>query len=909
MRASSLPVHLRGKLARRLFLRFMAVGAVPLFALAAYSYNVLSHVLRDGLDVQLRDEGKALGMELVGDLRQRAAFLASYISGRSPLDGTGFVRIEEVDETTLATSQPGVSSTLARIGAAILLDAPGDAKMWVRKGDGVTLQGRLNESSLWSRDIAQSAYCVLTRAYEVIFCSNGFEPVPEKGARIDDAGMQLRGADGSELRVARWQANLEGLFGSDGFVVVVGRPQYQLDAALAELRIAFIALLILATAISVFLAMAQLRRQLRPLENLSQAARRIADGNLEIRLAADGDDELSVLGNAFNRMLETLAAKFVLLKLLADLDHAILNGTSRREIAGRVLDDLLSACMVEDGGLLALSDKGEGYYFAARKGGAERQAMRTVSESEVRAWSERVREAPEWFSLDIAASMAGIPGRANRETLVFPLRVEGVTRAYLLLVRARGEGTGDPIRAGSSIADRMAVAGSSKARADAFYRQTHFSALTGLPNRVLLRDRVGQAISRSKGDGRAFALMLIDFDDFRFINEGLSRQAGDHFLSEAAARLGAIVGASDTVAHLAADQFAILASGLPEEGRELHLYDMVERIQCALSAPVLIDGKPVQAQARVGIALHPDNADSFDTLFECADVALRYTKEGDGTISRFFSADMNEAVSMRFALAQELRTAMRDDELLLYYQPKVDAISGRIVGAEALIRWQSPTRGLVSPAVFLPVVEGMGLNRWLTDFVLESACRRIRSWEAEGLEQVPVSVNIPPEDLSNADFEQRVDAAMKRHCIGPGRLEIEILESTETDTDVVKDTLERLRKRGVKVSLDDFGAGYSSLVYLTAMPADVLKLDRAFVRNLVDNPRQQSIVKQVIVLAHSLGFAVVAEGVEDVMQREILIAMHCDQIQGYLFAPPLPAEVFALRLQAQRAGAPVEAGF
>ncbi|OYW30643.1 MAG: hypothetical protein B7Z51_06410, partial [Methyloversatilis sp. 12-65-5] len=252
----------------------------------------------------------------------------------------------------------------------------------------------------------------------------------------------------------------------------------------------------------------------------------------------------------------------------------------------------------------------------------------------------------------------------------------------------------------------------------------------------------------------------------------------------------------------------------------------------------------------------------------------------------------------RFELAQELRRAVHNDELLLHFQPKVSAHDEAIMGAEALIRWQSPSRGMVSPGAFLPLIEDIGLNRWLTDFVLEKACAQMAVWDKAGLSPIPVSINVSPADLAAADFFDKITAALQRHGLSSNRLELEILETSEVSAgSTVRTMLQRLRDIGVKIALDDFGTGYSSLVYLTEIPADILKLDLAFIRNLAGDMRQQGIVRQVISLAHSLGFSIVAEGVEVPAQRDLLVNMECDLIQGFLYSRPLPPDELAAKLR------------
>jgi EAL domain-containing protein (putative c-di-GMP-specific phosphodiesterase class I) len=282
-----------------------------------------------------------------------------------------------------------------------------------------------------------------------------------------------------------------------------------------------------------------------------------------------------------------------------------------------------------------------------------------------------------------------------------------------------------------------------------------------------------------------------------------------------------------------------------------------------------------------------------------ADAAMYEAKRQAPGSYRFYSAEMNAEVSARFELTQDLRQALGNDELVLYYQPKVDAHDARLVGAEALVRWRSPTRGLVPPAHFVPLIDELGLGNWLGEWVMDRACAQMAAWDAAGLPPITVSVNLTPSHFSDSTLFEHIRATLSRHGLAPARLELEILEATAaTDSPEILATLNNLRALGHHIALDDFGTGYSSLVYLTKLPANVLKLDRQFIVDLVTDRRQRAIVERIVALATVLGYRVIAEGVEDESQRGLLAAMGCDEIQGYLYSPPVPADRFAEMLRA-----------
>jgi EAL domain-containing protein (putative c-di-GMP-specific phosphodiesterase class I) len=315
-----------------------------------------------------------------------------------------------------------------------------------------------------------------------------------------------------------------------------------------------------------------------------------------------------------------------------------------------------------------------------------------------------------------------------------------------------------------------------------------------------------------------------------------------------------------------------------------------------LSVPITVHEYQINTPASMGVALYPANAGHFDELLQMADAAMYKAKREQRGGFQFYSSELNTQSKAHFDLTQELRKAVEKDELVLYFQPKVDARSREIVGAEALVRWLSPTRGLVPPSVFVHLLDEMGLGVWLGEWVLDRACAQMRKWQDSGVVSIAVSVNMSPAQFERTSVLEVVEASLERYRLDASCLEIEILEATAVnDSDKARQTLVALRAAGIRVALDDFGTGYSSLVYLTRIPANVLKLDQAFIRSLPNDPRQQEIVRHIIALAKTLSYAVVAEGVEEEAQLSVLVAMGCDLVQGYLIGHPLPPDEFAER--------------
>ena len=417
----------------------------------------------------------------------------------------------------------------------------------------------------------------------------------------------------------------------------------------------------------------------------------------------------------------------------------------------------------------------------------------------------------------------------------------------------------------------------------------HHDPLTGLPNRALFHDRLRQALAQAGRHGERAALLLLDLDRFKDVNDTLGHDAGDALLREVARRLLGRVREGDTVARLGGDEFALVLSppASPRAAAEL-----AARVGAALAEPVEHAGIPVHTGVSVGVTLFPDDGEEPERLLKNADVALYRAKaEGRGTC-RFFVPDMRLGVERRRALEDELRSALARGELEPFYQPKVRLADDRVVGFEALVRWRHPTRGLVGPDEFLPVAEEAGLGAAVSDLVLRQAVARARAWQEAGLELTCLAVNLAPAQFRRGGLARTVRSVLDEAGLAPGCLMVEVTEGVFLGRDAgrVTEELEALHATGVTVALDDFGTGYASLAHLRRFPIGALKVDRSFVRDLLVDPGDATIVRAVVGLGHSLGMRVVAEGVEDEGQLAWLRLQGCDYAQGTLLGPAMPAE-------------------
>ncbi len=421
----------------------------------------------------------------------------------------------------------------------------------------------------------------------------------------------------------------------------------------------------------------------------------------------------------------------------------------------------------------------------------------------------------------------------------------------------------------------------------------HHDALTGLPNRALLTDRVEQAIAHSARSGTKVALLFLDLDRFKNVNDSLGHVVGDQLLQAVAARLKGCLRAEDTAARLGGDEFIVSLPGVNDGAEPARV---ATRILAEMSRPFDVAGQRLPAAVSIGISLFPEDGDDAPTLLRNADTAMYHAKESGRGNYQFFSPQMNERVSRRLSTETAMRGALEKNEFVLHYQPLIDLASGRICGAEALLRWPQPDQRLVSPADFIPVAEDTGLIVPLGEWVLRQACVQAKAWQAHS-PGVRVAVNLSPRQFRQKHLVAMVVQALRDSGLPPHLLELELTEGMLLHhADDTVQTLAQLGTMGVHLAIDDFGTGYSSLAYLKRFPIHSLKIDRSFIKDLHDDRDDAAIVTAIIAMARGLGLRVVAEGVETAQQQAFLQALACEMAQGFHFGRPMPAADFTARL-------------
>jgi diguanylate cyclase (GGDEF)-like protein/PAS domain S-box-containing protein len=433
-----------------------------------------------------------------------------------------------------------------------------------------------------------------------------------------------------------------------------------------------------------------------------------------------------------------------------------------------------------------------------------------------------------------------------------------------------------------------------KASEQRIHRLAYYDALTHLPNRTLFQDRLYSALQHAERQNAWVVLMFLDLDRFKPINDSLGHAAGDRMLKEMATRLLACVADDDTVARMGGDEFTLLLQPRATQQAALtRAIHVAEQILASLMKPFVLEGREFVVTASIGIALSPQDGDELSQLMKNADTAMYHAKERGKNNFQFYQADMNASALERLELESDLRHALEQQEFTLYYQPQFSGDGKRLTGAEALLRWRHPRRGLVSPGEFIPVLEELGLVVEVGEWVLTESCRQLKAWHKAKVRVPKISVNISARQFSDGQLGMRIATILKETGLPPACLELELTESIlMREVSEAMQILDGLKRLGLSIAVDDFGTGYSSLNYLKQFPIDVLKIDRTFVDGLPFGEQDAQIVRAIIAMAHSLNLAVIAEGVETQEQLEFLREHDCDEVQGYLFGRPMPAERF-----------------
>lgn len=902
---------IRSKLGREIYALAAILASLPIVIIGTISViQIESHHRAqafEGLEQLVRTYG-----ELVFERLSSAADLAAHRAQSPPTTSAARTHFEafavyagtgervagtlDIDIDELATA---AANTETR--ARLLIDdstSPPTLTVW-RAISGNRFVGRLSSARLWG-DQSQFPYatdfCVLTTTMrKPLYCS---EPIPEDIAATVTAPTRAAGTlnwsrDHEDHLSAYWELFTESALDAPPFRIIASQPEAVALEAVVAFRNVYAPGLLVTIGFTLLASGLYARRTLSPLSRLLDITKRFGNRDFTVKAELGREDEFQDLANALNGMAAELGREFKARESLSRIDRLILAGESEEEIARAALIQVLAVTPVERTDLYLFDH--DSLNTAVRYGRA-RDGERVEKDSVIVSHACQTLLAARndvWVlepPLDDQRLQPFADG-ADGPFLLYPIRNQAQLRGALRCMGTKAF-TADAL-AGQHILDlidRIAVAIEHSDKNAKLHRQAFFDELTGLPNRQSCFLELDKAIRVARGSNRRLALMFIDLDGFKAVNDTLGHVIGDELLCQAASRItSCIEGSGGFTARLGGDEFAAV---VPFERARPSFTDVSEQILEQLRAPFWLGNTEVNIGASIGTARYPEDGSDHNELLRKADAAMYRAKESGRGQRIDYSQTIGFAIARRLRLEIDLKHALERDELSIAYQPQLDLRTGRIASAEALVRWQHSSEGLISPTEFIPIAEETGYIITLGNWILYHACKQLRAWQADGLAIERIAVNVSARQLRNREFVQRVEDCVREFGLSPGELEIELTESIIINNREAERQLNALKDLGASISIDDFGTGFSSLGYLQKLVFDIVKVDRAFVQGLPDDRDGAAIVNAVVAMCHTLGKSVVAEGIETRAQLKHLADAGVDVGQGHYLGKPIPADEF-----------------
>lgn len=923
---------LKSKVARRLIGLFLLSAILPVLLTAILSYTQVSNLLVDNSKQQLKSLSKTYGLSILDRLNytdQILSDLANQISTGSKRFNDRLTHISQYftnltlyreNQATPYIGDDVINLTLTPLETnhlkegkpllSTLVNEEGYGNVYLtmlvdkndhRKG---ILLGKVNPLYLWgSRDTLSSnyEYCVLLNKNIILHCT---DVLPEEA--FDTIFTSLQKTDSDILSWNNhnemfygdiWSLYLKHRFMSPAWTIVTGQSQQQIFAPINTFQAIFPLSIMLAILLAAYLSIRHIRKTTLPLEKLLIGTRLIAKQEFNSPVYIDSGDEFELLAESFNMMSNTLGKQFSALETLSKLDRLILSAPAPGHIIEIVIQHLvkqvpdtnISISIIDD------SSSGESTLFINAKGSINGDLLKRYI-------------LPRDLIINLLSNKQGFSICTDdlMARLLIPLIDSSIQKMYIFPVVYKNQLYGsiniglydldknindEEQRQCLALADRISVALATSEKEEQLYRQAHFDPLTGLPNRQLLKDRFIREIMYARRENQYVAILFLDLDRFKNINDSLGHSAGDVLLQQAGQRLRAALRDTDTVARIGGDEFTIVLSNVqkPTDAGSV-ARDLIKN----MSEPFVINGKTNFVGASIGIAVYPTDGDDCDELMKKADTAMYRAKEMGRNTYTFFTEDMNSEAVERISMENDLHTALDNDEFVLYFQPLMNVFTNTVDSCEVLLRWSRPGHDeLITPTKFIGTAEDTGLIDAIGTWVIQTACSKYREWMKEGNSLKRIAINVSGHQFSNPRFIENVHSALEQSNLPPHHLELEITESVLIyDIKTSIKTLKNLYTTGVGLTIDDFGTGYSSLSYLRTFPADILKVDRAFVMDIPYDQGATAIVRMIIELAHNLGKKVVVEGIETKEQAETIQELGSDYAQGYYYSQPLSEEDF-----------------
>jgi diguanylate cyclase (GGDEF)-like protein len=893
---------LRSRVARRIFLMYCLAALAPTLVLSVFAYRTASEgaLEADQQNAVAASKGLALSVYERLDLAHRT--LERIAAGEAASSGD----LPDVAPIFRSIERSGGAATAAPGDTGEAGPSPDDSRAQ-------PLRLRVTEPTGPGHDpavelVAVSGDVVLRAQLDPRYLWGALDefPVDREMCAFSDTGRRLFcSVPASDLRAAAkptlvgsWDLFLGARFNAGSWAFRTTIPSRSVSDAFPGLSYVLAGTWAGVLLLALLLSLVQIRRSMRPLEELINQTRQVGSEVSPARITSS--DEFGELAGAFQQMGARISRHLTTLKSLSDVDRHILARDGMPDIVDLVIERL--RVLVPDAAHCVMyqqaTDGDRAQWHLREAGGTSTQRSVAVAPP-----ADASFAGQSWTALadDPPVEPAAALHRLGAREMLLRMATGGSGRVWIAIGRigtGSAEASGDLAHEVAELASRLAVALAAREHEESLVHQARHDLLTGLPNRLAAQEAMTAALEEAAAARERFAVLFLDLDRFKAINDGLGHLSGDLVLVGVADVLRARLHDAAPLARLGGDEFLAVLRRLPDRAAAAHA---AERIAAAFAAPIVVQGMEFVISASIGIALYPEDGTGVEALMRSADIAMYRAKARGGDGYAFFDERMNQRAVDRIRLENDLRHALNANQIVAHFQPRVEHPGGRIVAVEALARWNHPTRGAIAAAEFVSLAEECGLIEALGTTVLRQACMQFAQWRDAGWGLDSVSVNVSSRQLRAESFAHLIEDTMREFGIGRGELEIEITESVLVDDlELTTARLETVRSLGAGIAIDDFGTGYSSLAYLRTLPVDTLKVDRRFIVDIEHSADASALARAIIALGHATGKRLVAEGVEHTGQADLLHSWGCDLVQGFLHFPALPAAVLGRVLASAR---------
>ncbi len=914
------------KFSHRLFAQYFVSAIIPIIALSLISFYTVSGLLEQNANRQIYAESRAVGLTLYDRLEALDSNLLDLSKGvNNPatlkinewfkkmysslyIVNTGKVESviygEEVYPLSLTEQQQKYLNENKRLLLTQISTGNHSELLMLRSLGSASdrvLVAVLNPEYLWNIIIKHTdQFCIATQQNLFLYCSSQ-ELETEDNKQLNDA-LSISNKDElqeihvqSEIHLANtWELFLDGGFGMASLSIIYLMPKKEALQDYTYYTNAFPGAIAMTLLLVFVFSSIQMRRSLKPLMELTNAAKNLVAGDFSKTVELNSNDEFDSLATTFNEMSKRINGQFNKIKTLAKIDRLILSTPDVGYIAEVLLEYIPTVIDADNAAILLLSTESLQpnvlVYKESKLNGNIKKTNIVISESEFKEILDSDKALIK-IGIESNSYLAPLLKLGCSNFMISPLKdkdnVLGVICIGMLNEPQDREVVVEHL---SEISDRAAVALSNANWEKKLLRQANFDALTKLPNRYLFHDRLEQALERAKRKELNVAVLFIDLDRFKSVNDSLGHVIGDQLLVEVSNVLLKCVRSCDSVSRFGGDEFTVIVSDISNEEVDEQTSTLSDRIIEMMSRPIVINGREFYISPSIGIAIYPRDANNFNDLLKNADAAMYEAKNISSGNYQFYQKQQNKETLARLELENDLRHALEEGQLELYYQPKINLRDCMIYDVEALARWKHPEHGFVSPADFIPLAEETGLIVSIGYWVMRTACMQNKAWRDKGID-LNVAVNVSADQFRQPQLYEKMVSIIEETGANPSSIELEITESiTIEDFSKTITLLNKFRDYGLGICIDDFGTGYSSMTYLQKIPFNKLKIDKSFIDNIHLDDDSASITKAILALAHNLDLKVVAEGVETKAQYDYLNAINCDEAQGFFLSRPLPAD-------------------